>query len=295
MRKIYLYLVVSLVAFGFASCSDDNKADGPTIYPTDAPQRDAFDEWVLKNFTYPYNVEFQYKLKDIETDFGFTLVPADSAKSAKLAKLVKYLWFDAYNEVVGQDFVKSNTPRVITLIGCPGYENNGTMVLGTAEGGYKVVLYMVNNLTNETLRNYQVLTDYYFTTMHHEFMHILNQKIPYDPEFDRISESDYVSGDWYRQNTNTVALPKGFIRNYAMVEGREDYAETYSQYITNSDELWNSKLAIAGPTGSAIILRKLEMIRTYMRESWGLDIDELHKAVQHRALEMNTIDLETLN
>ena len=154
---------------------------------------------------------------------------------------------------------------------------------------------MVNNLTNETLRNYQVLTDYYFTTMHHEFMHILNQKIPYDPEFDRISESDYVSGDWYRQNTNTVALPKGFIRNYAMVEGREDYAETYSQYITNSDELWNSKLAIAGPTGSAIILRKLEMIRTYMRESWGLDIDELHKAVQHRALEMNTIDLETLN
>ena len=294
MKKIYLLMMASLMSIGFVACSED-KIEGASIYDTTPPQRDAFAEWVLQNFTYPYNVDFQYKLKDIETDFDFTLVPADSAKSAKLAQLVKYLWFDAYNEVVGQNFVKQNTPRLITLIGCPGYQNNGTMVLGTAEGGYKVVLYMVNELTDETLQNYQVLTDYYFTTMHNEFMHILNQKIPYDPEFDRISEADYVSGNWYRQSTETVALPKGFIRNYAMVEGREDYAETYSQYITNSDELWASKLATAGEEGSAIILRKLDMIRTYMKDSWGLDIDELHRAVQHRAQEMNSLDLETLN
>ena len=294
MKKLYIFMLASLFAIGFVACSEDELSD-TTIFPVEAPQRDAFDEWLLQNFTYPYNVEFMYKFKDIESDMSYTLVPADSAKAAKLAKIVKFLWFDAYMETVGQEFVKSNVPRIITVIGSPAYNNNNTMVMGTAEGGYKVVLYMVNMLTPSILANYQTLTEYYFTTMHHEFMHILNQKIPYDTEFDRISEKDYVSGNWYQQNTNTVALPSGFIRNYAMAEGREDFAETYAQYITNSDALWASKMAIAGPEGEAIILQKLEMIRTYMRELWHIDIDELHKAVQRRGTEIGLLDLEHLN
>ena len=282
-----------MVVLGMVSCSED-KLNDTTIYTNTVPQRDAFDEWLLENFTYPYNVEFLYKYKDIESDMSYTLVPADSAMAAKLAIIVKYLWFDAYMETVGQEFVKSNVPRILSLIGSPAYNNNGTMVMGTAEGGYKVVLYMVNWLTEATLRNYQTMTDYYFTTMHHEFMHILNQKKPYDTNFELISEKDYISGDWYQQDTYTVALPAGFIRNYAMSEAREDFAETYAQYITNSDELWASKLNTAGEEGSAIILQKLAMIRTYMKDSWNIDIDELHKAVQHRAVEMSSLDLETL-
>lgn len=294
MKKLYIFMLASLVAIGFVACSEDDLND-TTIFPVEAQQRDAFDEWLLQNFTYPYNVEFMYKFKDIESDMSYTLVPADSAKAAKLAKIVKFLWFDAYMETVGQEFVKTNVPRIINVIGSPAYNNNNTMVMGTAEGGYKVVLYMVNWLTPQILANYQTLTDYYFTTMHHEFMHILNQKVPYDTEFDRISEKDYVSGNWYQQSTNEVALPSGFIRNYAMAEGREDFAETYAQYITNTDALWASKLAIAGDNGAAIINQKLDMIRTYMRELWNIDIDELHKAVQRRGSEIGSLDLEHLN
>jgi substrate import-associated zinc metallohydrolase lipoprotein len=79
-----------------------------------------------------------------------------------------------------------------------------------------------------------------------------------------------------------------------MSEAREDFAETYAQYITNPDALWAQKMAAAGEEGSAIILQKLDMIRTYMKDSWNIDIDELHKAVQHRAVEMSSLDLETL-
>lgn len=124
--------------------------------------------------------------------------------------------------------------------------------MGTAEGGYKITLYNVNNLGvadggyGVPLDDYDALNKWYFTTLHHEFQHILNQKKPYDPTFDLISEGDYVSGDWYQYNTNTQALPKGFIRNYAMVEPREDYAELYSQYLTNNDALWASKMEYAG-------------------------------------------------
>lgn len=294
MNKIYIFILTALVTMAFAACSDDDPS-GTTIFPTESPQRDNFEQWLLKNYTYPYNVDFQYKMQDIETDKKYTLVPADSAKCAKLAIIIKHLWFDAYNEVVGQDFLKTNVPRVLTLIGSPAYNSEGTMVLGTAEGGYKVTLYMVNWLDDETLSDYEVMTDYYFTTMHHEFQHILNQKKPYDTSFDLISEGDYVSGNWYQVNTYSEALPKGFIRNYAMVEPREDYAETYSQYITNPDDLWESKMIAAGAEGRAIIEEKLEHIRTYMRESWNLDIDELHKVVIRRGQEMNSLDLENLN
>ena len=266
--------MVAVMSLGFVSCSDDDP-DGATIFPTDATDRDNLDQWLLTNYTYPYNVDFQYKWQKIESDMKYNLVPADSAKSAKLAIIVKYLWFDAYNEVAGQDFIKTNVPRVITLIGSPAYENTGTMVLGTAEGGYKVTLYMVNNLDDATLKDYDALTTYYFTTMHHEFTHILNQKKPYNTDFDRISEADYVSGDWY-QVPNTTALQKGFVRNYAMVEGREDFAETMAQYVTCTDDAWAAKLKTAGTKGAAIINQKLEMIRNYMKDSWNLDIDELH-------------------
>lgn len=293
MKKIYMFLVAMAMTMGFVACSDDDP-DGATIFPTTSPDRDALDVWLLNNYTYPYNVDFQYKWQDIESDMKYNLIPADSAKSAKLAIIVKYLWFDAYNEIAGQDFVKANVPRVITLIGSPAYENTGTMVLGTAEGGYKVTLYMVNYLTAETLKDYETLTAYYFTTMHHEFTHILNQKKPYNTDFDRISEADYVSGDWYQQD-NTTALQKGFVRNYAMVEGGEDFAETMAQYVTCSDEAWAEKLSIAGESGSAIINQKLEMIRTYLKDSWGLDIDELHEAVQRRGQNIDSLDLEHLN
>jgi substrate import-associated zinc metallohydrolase lipoprotein len=296
IKKYLLLLAVGCsLAMGFTACSDDDDPSGDTIFPTTSPQRDNFEEWLLKNYTYPYSIDFQYNMQDIETDKKYTLVPADSAKCAKLAIIVKHLWFDAYNEVAGIDFLKQNAPRVLTLVGSPAYNSEGTMVLGTAEGGYKVTLYMVNWLTDETLSNYSTLTDYYFTTMHHEFQHILNQKKPYDTSFDLISEGDYVSGDWYLQSTEEVAQPKGFIRNYAMVEPREDYAETYSQYITNPDDLWESKLINAGATGRAVILEKLEMIRTYMLDTWGLDIDKLHKAVIRRGQELNSLDLDHLN
>ena len=178
MKTLYISLaVLATVCGGLIACSDDNPS-GASIFSTETVQRDAFETWLLKNYAYPYNVDFKYKLQDIETDIKYNLIPADSAKTAKLAIITKYLWFDAYTEVAGQDFVKANVPRIILPVGSPAYNSEGTMVLGTAEGGYKVVLYMVNNLTAEMFANYDRLNYFYFHTMHHEFTHILNQRNP---------------------------------------------------------------------------------------------------------------------
>ena len=213
--KNILYILGLVLCMGLVSCSDDNEPSSESIFTGATVQRDALDTWLLMNYAYPYNIDFKYKMEDIESDMKYTLVPADSAKAAKLAIIVKYLWLDAYAEVVGQDFIKANVPRQIHLIGSPAYNSEGTMVLGTAEGGLKITLYMVNELTEEMLHDYETLNEYYFHTIHHEFTHILNQRKPYDTSWDLISEGDFISGDWY-QYTDQYAWQHGFVTPYAM-------------------------------------------------------------------------------
>lgn len=292
-KNIYAILLAFVASFALMSCSDDDPSS-QSIFPTTSPKRDAFDKWLLENYTFPYNVEMKYKMEDIESDMKYHLVPADSAKTAKLSIIMKYLWFDAYNEVIGPDFIKENMPRTIHFIGSPAYNSEGTMVLGTAEGGLKITLYMVNSLDDKTLKDYDTMNKYFFHTLHHEFTHILNQKIPYDQSFKLITESGYVSGDWYTISDKT-AHQAGFVTPYAMVEPLEDFAEMLSGYVTMSQSEWNAILADAGTTGAASISAKLDIVRNYMQESWNVDIDQLRAAVLRRASTLSAVDLEHLN
>lgn len=293
MKKIYLFILTAVVAMGLASCSNDDP-DGEEIFPTTSPIRDNFALWLQKNFTAPYNVDVKYKMEDIYSDMSYNLIPADSAKSAKLMILAKYLWFDAYSEAMGPTFVKQNVPRVIHLIGSPAYNSGeGTMVLGTAEGGYVITLYMVNELSDRMLHDYATMNEYYFHTMHHEFTHILNQKKNYSDNYQLITEDGYVSGDWYRISA-TTAHQAGFVTPYAMSEPGEDFAEMMSVYVTDSPEQWDAIIKDAGAEGGALINKKLTMVRSYMKDSWGLDINKMRYIVQRRASEISALDLTTL-
>ena len=296
MKKV-IYLALLIMTMGLVACSEDDKISSTTIFPTTPPERDAFDIWLQKNYTATYNIDVKYKMEDIESDMTYQLVPADSSKSAKIAILIKYLWFDAYNEAVGQNFVKANVPRIIHFIGSSAYNSNGTETVGTAEGGLKVTLYKINDIDESRIQTdayYHRLNEYYFHTIHHEFTHILHQKVPYDTNFKLISEANYRSTDWYLYST-AQAQRLGFITNYAMSQPDEDFAELMSTYITSSKSEWESDMATAGTSGADIINQKLEILRKYMQESWGLDIDLLRDIIQRRASEMKTLDLEHLN
>jgi len=309
MKNLYILFLACAVALGLASCSKDEPSSDSIFNQT--AQRDNLDNWLLMNYTYPYNIDFKYKMEDIESDMKYHLVPADSAKSAKLAIIVKYLWLDAYNEVTTPDFIKANVPRQIHLIGSAAYNAEGTFVLGTAEGGYKVTLYMVNELTPAMLADYATVNEYYFHTMHHEFTHILNQKKPYNTDYNRITEKYYLSGDWYQYDVmegpvDPYALHRGCITAYAMSEGIEDFAEMLSCYVTTSPADWELMMQEAEKgetgldlgkniTGRTLLEEKLAIVREYMQDYWNIDIDRLRSAVMHRGAELGTLDLETLN
>ncbi|WP_291591657.1 zinc-binding metallopeptidase [Bacteroides sp.] len=286
MKKIIFYIINLLLIGTLWSCREDELNDKSIFDDGEEIAKTKFDDWLLHNYTYPYNIAFKYRMEDIESSMDYTLAPADLDKARKLSKIIKHLWIETYDEIAGVDFTRAYIPKVIHLVGSAAYEDNG-MIVGTAEGGTKVTLYYVNRLQINT----DFLNKYYFLTMHHEFAHILHQTKNYDPEFERISEGSYTGGDWYNIESST-ALKRGFVDSYASSEPREDFAETLAVYITNSADYWESQLVRAGETGAPIIKEKMEYIRIYMADVWGIDVNQLREIIQRRSKELDSLDLD---
>ena len=72
------------------------------------------------------------------------------------------------------------------------YKNNGTFILGTAEGGRKILLSGINYL-DQYIENDQMLNHYYFKTIHHEFTHILNKTKAIPTENQLVTVNGYVA------------------------------------------------------------------------------------------------------
>jgi substrate import-associated zinc metallohydrolase lipoprotein len=250
-----------------------------------------FDQWLKEAYLKPYNLDFRYKLQDVASDLDYNLVPTQFDKSVQMAKLVKYLWFDVYSAVAGPDFLKENGPRIIHLIGSPAYNPiSGTMLLGTAEGGIKVTLYRCNDIDPYDI---DLMNEFYFRTMHHEFAHILHQKRNYPLEFGLISKGKYNPLGW-QYKTDSEAATLGFVTPYAGSQNREDFVEVIANFLIKSDQQWNDLLKLAslpgvdiygntlpddGLDGKAIILQKLAIVRKWLKDSWNIDLDSLRSEI----------------
>ncbi len=323
ISKIFL-CSCALLALG--ACSDDLDPESvfvdtdETLDPTALTYQ--LDKFCEDNYLKPYNLQFRYKMQDIGTDMDYNLVPATYANSVDLAVLTKYFWFEVYDKIVNEDFLKEYGPRIIHVIGSPAFNPaNGTMILGLAEGGLKVSLFRVNDAD---VHSFESLNEYYFKTMHHEFAHILHQTKTYPNEFNQLSTDHYDPMGWQNRNMD-VCYSLGFTSDYASSEAREDFAETIANYITKTDAAWNQMLENAekgwvqqyddnglpvedasgkpvcvegddtdGVDGRTLILRKVEIARQWFRDAWNMDLDALRQEVQDRQNGYNDEVLEQL-
>lgn len=309
MNTIKIFLFAAVAALTVA-CSNDDVDANNSIFPTREENTDstAFDKWLNKNYTEPYNIQFNYLYIDQNSDMGYNVSPADIKKSIALAKIIKHVWLDAYTELMGPDFLKQHCFREFQLIGSAQHKNDGSIVLGFAEGGIRVNLFQVNYLDPAHLYIEQTnpfasgsdfdLNRAYFHTMHHEFAHILTQLKDYSTDFRTITK-EYHSADWVNVKDEDAGK-EGYVTGYASSEYNEDFAEVFSCYVTDTDVMWQKRLAQAvaangDETGKKSILAKLSIIRSYLKDSWGVDIDKLRTIVLRRASEVNSLDLETLN
>lgn len=294
MKKIKIFLTIIAVATVTWSCSEEKLNSESVFKDTDHALQTEFDKWLLDNYAYPYNISFKYKMEDIETNMSYDLTPATTKNAIAMAKIVKHLWLEVYDEVAGVDFTRTYIPRVIHLVGSGAYNSNNTFLLGTAEGGLKVTLFRINDLNINNI-NVNLLSEWYLKTMYHEFAHILHQTKNYPEEFKSISNADYIGGNWSSiSSTLEMAYKLGFVSRYSRQEANEDFVEIIAIYIVYGQANWDSILAQAGTSGAAIISQKLEIVKSYLRNSWNLDIDELRRVFESRALMLNYLDLSNL-
>lgn len=234
------YMILAAAALTLTACSEDGLESSSIFDNSSSAVQNDFDRWLQKNYVEPYNIEFKYRFEYKESDPQYNLAPADYDKSIALAKLTKFLWIEPYEQLMGKDFIRTYAPKILSLVGSVAYNSNGGVVLGTAEGGMKIVLYNVNNLDPDNL-SMEFLNEWYFNTMHHEFSHILHQTKAYSTDFNEISKADYQSDSWVNLS-DEEALAMGFVNNYASSETREDFVQTIAFYITKSDEEWQELL-----------------------------------------------------
>ena len=262
MKKIIYSLIFVFALTTFVACERDPIDRNNSIFPEDTGRpKTEFDWWLHRNFVESYNVRIIYRFEDIESDVRRNLIPVGLRNSEVMAQIIQHVWFDAYTEVVNQTFIRTLAPRIINMLGSWGYNTDGTMVLGTAEGGLKVTLYGVNSVDEHNI-DIEHLNRFFFHTMHHEFAHILHQVVMFPLEFATLSQGEYIAGNWIHiarlrppqppppgPQTQTPgydhANRRGFISPYAMSNRYEDFVELFSYFITRTPEWWTERMRIA--------------------------------------------------
>ena len=292
-KGLFFLLFIASTLF---SCSSDDPDEGKSVIVTPNEEQTEFDKWLEVNFAVPYNIDFKYRYKETESDYDYYTVPAKYDDAIKMAHLVKYLCVETYNEVAGTNFTRRYFPKMFFLIGEWEYRNNGTYILGTAEGGRKILLAGLNYLSDNIAKGPEYLNYYYFKTIHHEFTHIMNQTKDIPADFQLVTGSKYVGDMWSEEPYNKEYLANGFITAYSQNSYQEDFAEMLSTYITNDASQWEEWLEEAdkaaaekakktGETTTApseLLSSKLDIVRRYMKESFNIDIDVLRETVQRR-------------
>lgn len=260
MKKTLYILGFAAIVAAFSSCRNEDDFT-ESIFDTSVPVVDEtkatypFDQWLYDNFLVPYNVDVKYHFDLSASDLNFQLTPADYNRSQLLAHFIRYLFYDVYTKYAGDDFMKLYGPRIFHFIGSSGYSpTTGTEVLGTASGGVKITLYKINEMKpySEGViysgRDVDELNQDYFHTMHHEFSHILHQTKSYPVKFGQITQNSYDPINWHHKDS-VWTHQNGYVTHYASSANYEDFVETLSCIITDTDHRWMNRIINAASMG----------------------------------------------
>lgn len=262
----------------FTSCTkeDDNLNVDLTKYNSDITVDNDIDKYLSSTFVDPYNIEVVYRYERNFTDVNRDISPVAYEKVEPMMNAVLKTFLKTYEEVAGKAFIKQYTPKQFVLYGSPSYNDNGSITLGTADNGRRIVLYELNSLdfTNPN----QVKRPIH--TIHHEFTHILNQNIVIPPSFEQISKANYTA-DWTgAANTATVAKNLGFITQYARSSFGEDFAEMTSFLLVSGQVAFENYCSTTNATAAASLRAKEQLVISYFKDFYNIDFKVLQSAVQ---------------
>ena len=276
------------------SCTKD-EISSESIFKEENHRYTEFDSWLQRNYVEPYNVRFEYRMPDRETSFNYWVSPPNIKESIMIAKLIKFTTLEAMVEMMSSGdetedpalFVKSYFPKVLFLVGSFEISSSGSTALASAENGLQI------NILGVNFFEYHKDAERIAGTMLHEFTHILDGIHGSPAEFKDITLSDYV-GDRYTSLTEDP-YQKGFVSNYARSHYSEDVAETGGRLISLTEEEREAMIAKAGPVGGPLMRKKYDMLKKWLKDSYGVDSERWCEIYHRRIAQLDSLDWESLD
>lgn len=276
------------------SCTKD-EISSESIFKDEEQNNTEFDSWLQRNYVEPYNIRFEYRMPDRETSFNYWVSPPNIKESIMIAKLIKFTTLEAMVEMMSSGdetedpalFVKSYFPKVLFLVGSFEISSSGSTALASAENGLQI------NILGVNFFEYHKDAERIAGTMLHEFTHILDGIHGSPAEFKDITLSDYV-GDRYTSLTEDP-YQKGFVSNYARSHYSEDVAETGGRLISLTEAEREAMIAKAGPVGGPLIRKKYDMLKKWLKDSYGVDTDRWCEIYHRRIAKLDNLDWESLD
>lgn len=277
-----------------SSCTKD-EVSSESIFKEENHRYTEFDSWLQRNYVEPYNVRFEYRMPDRETSFNYWVSPPNINESIMIAKLIKFTTLEAMVEMMSSGdetedpalFVKSYFPKVLFLVGSFEISSSGSTALASAENGLQI------NILGVNFFEYHKDAERIAGTMLHEFTHILDGIHGSPAEFKDITLSDYV-GDRYTSLTDDP-YQKGFVSNYARSHYSEDVAETGGRLISLTEEEREAMIAKAGPVGGPLMRKKFDMLKKWLKDSYGVDSERWCEIYHRRIAQLDSLDWESLD
>lgn len=281
MKSLRTLLVAFLCVAGVLSCGKDNISGNADDIPGlggDTWAKGSVDDWILSNLTVPWNVSVKYKWDQSEMEFNKIVVPPDEEKIIPVLSAVKQVWIDNYVAEANELFMKKYCPKFFVLAGSASWNMDGTIILGRAEGGRKILLYQLNDFRIKGMTGY-VPEDSFavkemFTTIEHEFAHILHQNVMYPQEFKQISVGSYTSN--WNNVSDEAANELGFISAYAMSFPDEDFVEMAAIMLVEGRAWFNTMVNnLTNEEAQTKLRQKEAMLVNYFKDVWNIDFYSL--------------------
>ncbi len=294
MKKYISMILAACSVLVMSSCTKD-EVSSESIFKEENHRCTEFDSWLQRNYVEPYNVRFEYRMPDRETSFNYWVSPPNIKESIMIAKLIKFTTLEAMVEMMSSGdetedpalFVKSYFPKVLFLVGSFEISSSGSTALASAENGLQI------NILGVNFFEYHKDAERIAGTMLHEFTHILDGIHGSPAEFKDITLSDYV-GDRYTSLTEDP-YQKGFVSNYARSHYSEDVAETGGRLISLTEEEREAMIAKAGPVGGPLMRKKYDMLKKWLKDSYGVDSERWCEIYHRRIAQLDSLDWESLD
>jgi substrate import-associated zinc metallohydrolase lipoprotein len=199
---------------------------------------------------------------------------------------IQKFWVDPFLEVQnGEAYFRAYVPSEVVLLGGFIYNDDGTVVLGTADAGAQITFTYVNAI-DPTDKEWEALQ---LQTVYHEFAHIVHQRNKLPADFEKISPAGYTSPGFWVSLSDEDALKRGFVSPYGTSSPNEDFAETVAFFLYNPNfdsEFMTDESNCLTPecearnAGRELVREKLTAIREHYVKVVGVDLQAVRNAIQ---------------